>query len=92
VQVQRHEVVDVGVDLLQGSLVVQGLLDGDDGPRCEVGHDKDSVDAGGADGRGDEGGDGTRGVAQVHVHVGRRGERVRVLEGHCGGLVGLAVV
>lgn len=82
-QIKRHEVVDLRVISLESLLVLESLVDGDDGARSQVGHDEDGVDAGLADGRGDQLGDGTRGVAQVDVHVRRGREEVGVLEGHC---------
>lgn len=83
VKIKRHEVVHLRVVSLESLLVLESLVDGDNGAGSQVGHDEDGVDAGLADGGGHQLGDGTRGVAQVDVHVRRGGEEVGVLEGHC---------
>lgn len=85
VEVEGHEVGDAGVDGLKLALVLEGLVHRHDGAWCQVGHDKDDVDAGRADGGGHQLGDGARCVAEMHMHIGRGGQDVFVLEGHFGG-------
>lgn len=84
-EVEGHEVGDAGVDGLELALVLEGLVHRHDGAWCQVGHDKDDVDAGRADGGGHQLGDGARCVAEMHMHIGRGGQDVFVLEGHFGG-------
>ena len=84
-EVERHEVGDAGVDGLKLALVLEGLVNGHDGAWCQVGHDKDDVDAGRADGGGHQLGDGAGCVTEMHMHIGRGGQEIFVLEGHFGG-------
>ena len=60
----------------KAGIVLESLSYADDGLGGQVGHDKNGVNAGLADGGGDQLGDGARGVAEVDVHVRRRRQLV----------------